>query len=125
MMERTKIRQGNDFTIEWEIMQNMDAPIETTGVTEERILLVWKTGGKSTAIPGFTRIKNKITLDVTPTMASNTGSYLIEWYFKQPSDSFASGYRHRVIDSDAFVLVPKSEQSAEIPVINIITILNS
>ncbi len=118
-----KIREGNDFNVTWLIMQDELTPLNTEGIYDETLILVFGKIEKEIT-SGITRTGNSIRLEITPALAPYRGQYRIEWRYKQPDPAFYRGYRNRAIDANLFTIVDSSYQSDDIFDFTMTTILS-
>lgn len=122
-MALKKIKEGNDFILNWTIMQDDTTPIDTGGIYDEKLFLFHY--GRRVQIPSFQRTANTIRIEVTPVMAPIIGTYVLEYECKKPDTSFQRGYRNRAFDTYAFKIVPCSSQDDDLRVIEVTTILSN
>lgn len=117
-----KIREGNDFVLNWTIMQDSETPLDTEGLFDERLFLRHH---RKTVEVNFKRTANTIHVEVTPEMAPIIGTYVLEYECKKPDTNFQRGYRNRAFDTYAFQIVADSSMDDDLRVIEVTTILNN
>ena len=118
-----KIREGNDFVLNWTIMHDAETPLDTEGIYDERLFLRYY--GKTVEVLSFQRTANILHIEVTPAMAPLTGVYVLEYEYKKPDPTFQRGYRNRAFGTYAFQIVPTTDKDDDLRVIEVTTILSN
>lgn len=120
--DMNKIREGNDFTLNWTIKMDDTTPLDTEGIYDEELYLIYF--GREVNIKAFERTDNTILVEVTPALAPVVGDYTLEWHFKKPNPNYYRGYQNRVFDAPVFKIVPSSSEEDGLRNIEVITVLN-
>ncbi len=99
-----RIRIGNDFVIDWEIIRNGTS--ENLTLIENPSLTV-RVLGKTKYVP-FDVVGNTIRIEFTPLICDTLGVYNLEFSYEIPDEGLSDLERKCTIDIDAFEIVPKS-----------------
>lgn len=121
-IDMKKIKEGNDFVLNWTIMQEAGTPIETEGIYEEKLFLRY--AGRKVEV-SFQRTENIIHVEVTPPMTPVMGAYALEWVYKKPDPTFSRGYKNRVLGMFVFQIVPAIDKDDDLRVIEVTSILRN
>lgn len=119
-----KAKQGNDFNVTWVVLQDNQTPLNTDGIYEETLFLVWGKNQKDITA-GVTRTANSLRLEITPTLAPYCGQYSVIWRFKQPNHAFSDGSRQRVLSEKLFIIVDSAYPTDDTKDFEVTTILNA
>ena len=117
-----RIREGNDISVTWIIMQGETTPLNTEGIYDETLILEWGKFEKELTT-GVTRAANSIRMEITPELTPYRGQYRIKWRYKQIDPTFRGGYRNRAIDEKIFTIVDSSYKSDDTRDFTVTTIL--
>jgi len=99
-----RIRIGNDFVVDWEIIRNGTS--ENLTLIENPSLTV-RVLGKTKYVP-FKIGAGMIQIEFTPSICDTLGVYNLEFSYEIPDEGLSDLERKCTIDIDAFEIVPKS-----------------
>lgn len=117
-----KVREGNDISITWVIMQDELTPLNTEGIYDGALSLVWGKIEKEINT-GVTRKANSIRIEITPVLAPYRGQYFVLWRYRQSDPAFRDGFRNRVIAEKIFTIVDSTHKSDDTRDFTVTTIL--
>ncbi len=117
-----KIREGNDISVTWIIMQGETTPLNTEDIYDETLILKWGKFEKE-LITGVNRTDNSIRIEITPVLAPYRGQYFVLWRYRQSDPAFRDGFRNRVIAEKIFTIVDSTHKSDDTRDFTVTTIL--
>lgn len=104
-MKVPRIRKDNDFKLNWEVELGGVKP-DLGNVVSKRLLL--KRFREVVEITEYKTVGNVVSIEFTPEMLPNTGSYILELHYVLDDITLADNDRKCAVDTDAFVIVPRT-----------------
>lgn len=104
-MSVPRIRIGNDFKLNWEVELGGVKP-DLGNVLSKKLLL--KRFREVVEITEYKTVGNVVSIEFTPEMLPNTGSYILELHYVLDDITFADNDRKCAVDTDAFVIVART-----------------
>ena len=104
-----RIRINNDFTFAWAIERNGQPEDLSTAIN--MVLLARNSTGAIQVITDYEVVANMVSVEITPEIANVLGRYNFILTYELPDASLDDMERLCEIDTDAFILVPRTAEA--------------